>query len=55
MLAAFQDWQVGHSPVTTGRAQWLPAPFIQAMHVARNVIREQEAAARRKAVNRGRA
>lgn len=32
MLAAFQDWKIGHSPVSMGRAPWLPVPFLQAMH-----------------------
>ena len=38
VLAYFEDWESGHSPVTTGRAPWLPAAFVQGMHVARSEI-----------------
>lgn len=39
-IAYHGDWEAGHSPVTTGRAPWLPAPFLHAMHAVRNAINE---------------
>ena len=32
ILSYHSDWIRGHTPVTTGRAPWLPTPFMQAMH-----------------------
>lgn len=43
MLAAYQDWKSGHTPVTTGRAPWLPSPFLMAMHHARSSTAVAEA------------
>lgn len=49
MLTWAEDWELGHTPVTMGRAQWLTVPFIQAMHVVKSTRNQQrrEAVARR--------
>ncbi len=48
MLAYFEDWKDGHSPVTTGRAPWLAGPFVEAMHFIRNTYAAERIARLRK-------
>lgn len=49
MIRQYNDWDRGHTPVTTGRAQWLPSPFLQAMHAVRAAVNTCNAEAREKA------
>ena len=49
MVAHFNDWDNGHTPVTTGRAPWLTGPFIDAMHAVRNAVNDCNAEARARA------
>ena len=43
---AFKDWRRTLHPVNTGRAEWLPDPFLEAMHVIEAAVEEQEQRAR---------
>lgn len=49
MLTYAQDWELGHSPVTTGRAPWLPSVFIQAVHAASAAMRSARQHAQQRA------
>lgn len=49
MVAYHGDWEKGHNPVSTGRAPWLPSPFIQGMHTTRAYIAEETMAASERA------
>lgn len=43
MIAAYNDLEEGLSPVNTGRAEWLPLPFLDAMRLIRGVVAEYRA------------
>ena len=43
MIAAYNDWEGGHTPVTTGQAPWLPMIFVQAVHAVRDAVSELRA------------
>lgn len=40
MIACYNDFDAGHTPVTMGRAPWLPSPFVQAMHAIRHAVND---------------
>lgn len=55
-LSTYDEYTERLDPVSTGRAPWLPSPFVDAMRVSRLARAEQDAvrAARRAAKNGGR-
>lgn len=48
MSLYFDDWKLGIHPVGTGRAPWLPTPFVQAMHAFRATEGREKVAAAEK-------
>ncbi len=38
MLKAYEDWELGINPVTTGEAPWLPAVYRQAVHAVKAAV-----------------
>lgn len=38
MIGAYNNWENGHSPVSLGRAPWLPLQFTQAMDEIRRAV-----------------
>lgn len=52
MILAHNDWEAGHSPVTLGRAPWLPAVYAEGVHEVASVVRRCNAEARMRADQR---
>lgn len=48
VLSYQSDWALGHTPVTTGRAPWLPARFLQGIRWAGQCMDRAEADAQKR-------